>query len=105
MLNINKNDSIEDYDCHTHLLEFKDKYKYKEDFWKNNPSKGRGWVQWHCCNTIKKIKKNNTMVMFKPASSPPTLHAIKLNYDHLKFQRTQIYGNLMYFKNPQNIYN
>ena len=26
------------------------------------------------------------------------LHAIKLKYNHLKYQRTQIYGNLM-FKN------
>ncbi len=99
LLNINKNNSIENYDCHTHLLEFKDEYKHIEDFWENNTSINRCWVPWNWCNTIKKINKNNTFIIFKPASSPPTMHAIKLNYDHLKFQRTQIYGNLMY-SNP-----
>ena len=36
------------------------------------------------------------MIIFKPDSSPPTLHAVKLDYNHLIYQRTQIYGNLMY---------
>ena len=47
---------------------------------------------------VKKISKNNTLVMFQPSND--TLHAIKLDYDHTKFQRTQIYGNLMY-TNPK----
>ena len=35
------------------------------------------------------------MLIF-PSNNPPTLPFIKLNYNHLKYQRTQIYGNLMY---------
>jgi len=96
LININKDSSIEEQDCHTHLLEFKDEYKYITDFWQNNPHVNRCWVPWNMCNTVKKIKRNNTMVIFQPASNPPTLHAVKMDYDHLKFQRTQIYGNLMY---------
>ena len=34
--------------------------------------------------------------MFRPNSKPASLHAVKLNYDHLEYQRTQIYGNLMF---------
>lgn len=31
-----------------------------------------------------------------PSSSTASLHAIKLDYNHLEYQRTQIYGNLIY---------
>jgi hypothetical protein len=96
LLNINNDNTIEKMDCHTHLLEFKDKYKYVIDYWKNNKNINRCWIPWDWCNTIKKINKNNTMIIFKPDENPPTLHAIRLKYNHLKFQRTQIYGNLMY---------
>lgn len=95
LLNIN-NEKIETLDCHTHLLEFESEYKYIGEYWKTNPHVERCWVPWNWCRSIKTINKNNTMVILKPDSSPPTLHAIKLNYDHLKYQRTQIYGNLMY---------
>ena len=44
------------------------------------------------------INKNNTIIIFKPNNNPPSLHAIKLTYDHLKFQKIQIYGNLMFKK-------
>lgn len=96
LLNINKNDLIENYDVHTHLLEFKSEHKNVEKFWMEQTDYNRFWVPWYYCNTIKKINKNNTLLIFKPSSSPPSLHAVKLDYDHLKFQRTQIYGNLMY---------
>ena len=36
---------------------------------------------------------NNSIVLFAP--NIDTLHAIKMQYDHNKFQRTQLYGNLM----------
>jgi len=98
LLNINKNDSIENYDVHTHLLEFKPEYRKIEDFWNEYIYYNRFWIRWKYCNTIKKINKNNTLLIFKPSSKPSSLHAVKLDYDHLKFQRTQIYGNLM-FKN------
>jgi len=96
LLNINKNKSIEFEDVHTHMLEFKKEYKKMENYWIENPNKERNWVSWDECNTVNIHSKNNTLIMFKPNSSPPTLHGVKLNYDHKKFQRTQIYGNLIY---------
>ena len=98
LLNINKNDSVESYDIHTFLLRFKDEYKHIPEVWKNRIDIDRCWVPWSWCDKVKKISKNNTLVMFQPSND--TLHAIKLDYDHTKFQRTQIYGNLMY-TNPK----
>jgi hypothetical protein len=94
LLNINNNTDIEKEDCNTHLLEFKDEYKHVQYDWEK--TKTRCWVPWDWCNTVKTMNRNNSMVIFKPDYNPPTLHAIRLNYDHLKYQRTQIYGNLMY---------
>jgi len=100
LLNINKNEEVENYNIHTHLLEFKSEYKKIEKFWEENKEYNRFWVPWDYCTTVKKINKNNTLLIFKPSSKPSSLHAVKLNYDHLKFQRTQIYGNLMYTNCP-----
>lgn len=101
LLNINNNSEIENLDCNTHLLEFKDEYKYIGDYWKKNKHENRCWVPWEWCNTIKKMSENNSMLIFHPDDNPPTLHAIRLNYNHLKYQRTQIYGNLMYKHPPK----
>ena len=100
LLNINNNSEIENLDCNTHLLEFKDKYKYISKYWEKNKDIQRCWVPWNWCNTAKKMSKNNSMIIFHPDNNPPTLHAIRLNYNHLKYQRTQIYGNLMYKEPP-----
>jgi hypothetical protein len=35
-------------------------------------------------------------IVIKKHNLPNTKHAVKLEYDHLKFQRTQLYGNLWY---------
>jgi AAA+ ATPase superfamily predicted ATPase len=99
LLNINNNKEIESLDCNTHLLEFKDKYKHVQKYWEKNQHITRCWVPWEWCNTIKKTNENNSMIIFHPDNNPPTLHAIRLKYNHLKYQRTQIYGNLMY-KDP-----
>lgn len=98
LLNINKNDKIDKLDCHTCLLEFKNEYKFVQDLWEKNKHINRCWVPWEWCNVVKTTNKNNSMIMFHPDNKPATLHAIKLNYNHLTFQRTQIYGNLMYKK-------
>jgi len=94
LLNINKDDGVEEYDVHTHLLKFKKKYEYIYDYWNENSIFDRCWVPWEWCETVKTINKNNTIVIFPPTNR--TLHAVKLDYPHTKFQRTQIYGNLMY---------
>ena len=99
LLNINNNSEIEKLDCNTHLLEFKEPYKYIQEYWEKNKGVNRCWIPWEWYDTIKKTSENNSMVIFKPDDNPATLHAIRLNYDHLKYQRTQIYGNLM-FKHP-----
>lgn len=96
LLNINNNEEIEKLDCHTHLLEFKNDFKYIQECWKNNNKIDRCWVPWEWCRTVKTMNKNNSLLIFHPDNDPPTLHAIRLNYNHLKYQRTQIYGNLMY---------
>ena len=98
LLNINNNEKAEQPNNNTKLLKFKNKYKYIPKFWEKNQNIDRCWVSWDICNIIKTLTDNNSIVIFKPADNPPSLHAVKLKYNHLEFQRTQIYGNLMYKK-------
>jgi len=76
------------------LLKFKDEYKFINEYWNDNPHLTRGWVKWDWCNIEKTVSKNNSIVLFKPSNY--SLHWVKLDYDHLPQQRTQIYGNLMF---------
>lgn len=96
LLNINRN-GCEELDMHTHILKFKPEYEVFKEYWENHPEENRAWVGWDCCETVKLVNRNNSIVLFAPSND--TLHAVKLDYDHLPTQRTQIYGNLM-FKNP-----
>lgn len=96
LLNINKDDSVEGYNVHTHLLKFKKEYEYIYKTWEQEKGMDRCWVPWDLCTTQKTISKNNTIVLFAPSNL--SLHAVKLDYPHNKFQRTQLYGNLMYTK-------
>ena len=96
LININKDSSVDKEPVHTHLLKFKPEYEFIYDYWKNNLSENRCWVPWDWCESIKITNNNNSLVMFAP--NVDTLHAVKLDYDHTKFQRTQLYGNLMYNK-------
>jgi len=93
LLNINKDSSIDNEPVHTHLLKFKKEWEFIYDYWKTNLSENRCWVPWDWCDTAKMTNKNNSIVIFSPDID--TLHGVKLNYDHTKFQRTQLYGNLM----------
>jgi len=94
MININPGPQSEDRDHHTHYLRFRDEYKYVETFWEGHPNHERGWVPWNWCDTVKIQRENNSMVIFSPSNS--TLHGVRARYDHLMFQRTQMYGNLWY---------
>jgi hypothetical protein len=101
LININTDSEIESIDeMHTHLLKFNDKYSYVYEYWKNNTDIDRCWVPWNWCETKRTINKNNSLVMFAPDND--TLHAVRLNYNHLKYQRTQLYGNLWY-KNKERV--
>ena len=94
MVNINTNNESENLDIHTNLLVFKEQYKYIYEFWCKNENFDRCWLPWEYCEVKKTINKNNSIVLFKPDNN--TMHSVNLKYDHLKFQRTQIYGNLWY---------
>lgn len=94
MLNVNPSSVSEDLDIHTHYLVFKPCKRFIGEFWRHNTNYDRCWVPWEWCNTIKQQRRNNSIVIFAPSWN--TLHAIKLNYDHLCTQRTQFYGNLWY---------
>tara|TARA_B110000483_G_C18206620_1_gene548060 strand:+ start:10199 stop:11188 length:990 start_codon:yes stop_codon:yes gene_type:complete len=94
MININPHDNSNELEHHTHYLSLKDKYKYVESFWEGNKDYERCWVPWDWCKIEFTQSKNNSLVMFSPDDS--TIHAVKADYDHLKNQRTQLYGNLWF---------
>ena len=96
LLNINKDSSVDDEPVHTHLLRFKDEWSFIKEYWSRGSTftKNRCWVPWDWCETVITTNRNNSFVLFAP--SDDTLHAAKMKYDHNKFQRTQLYGNLMY---------
>ena len=93
LLNINKDSSIDEQQVHTNLLKFKPEWEFVKDYWNENHQKNTTWVPWDWCETKVVTNKNNSIVLFKP--SVDTLHAVRMIYDHTKFQRTQLYGNLM----------
>ena len=93
MVNINPNPESEAEDHHTHYMQFIPDRSYIREFWAGNPKRvDTCWVPWNWCETLKQQTKNNSIVIFSPNSE--TLHGVKANYNHLTFQRTQLYGNL-----------
>ena len=94
MININPFKKSNKIKMHTQYLYFKKEREYVQKFWEGNPNIERAWVPWSWAKTAFEQDTNNSIVLFSPNNS--TMHAVKANYDHLKFQRTQIYGNLWY---------
>lgn len=94
MLNINPSDESEDMNFHTHYMKLKDHWRFVGEFWRYNHDVERCWLPWDWCETVKQQTRNNSVVIFSPADD--TIHAVKANYDHLRTQRTQAYGNLWY---------
>lgn len=97
MVNINPSPTSEREEHHTHYLSFKDEYKYVESYWDGHPQEDRCWVPWDWCNSHKVQTENNSIVIFSPSNK--TMHGVKAKYNHLKNQRTQLYGNLWYNEN------
>ena len=56
LLNINKDDSCENYPIHTHLLRYNDDYEKIYDYWLEYPLIDRCWVPWDWCDSIKTIE-------------------------------------------------
>ncbi len=94
MINIYTDDRASKEHVHTKLLEFKDERRYLYDFWRYNSDIDTCWVPWDWCSEVKETNINNSIIIFRPSFD--TLHAVKLKYDHLVYQRNQIYGNLWY---------
>jgi len=99
MVNINPHNGAESLNHHTHYMRFVEERKYVRDFWERAGFADRCWVPWAWCETAKTQPENNSMVLFSPSND--TLHAVKAEYDHLRGQRTQLYGNLWYKNKPK----
>ncbi len=93
LLNINHNEAHK-LPIHTYLLKLKEEHTACYTRWKTKTQEQRCWIPWSWCDVVKTISTNNTIVIFPPNFN--TLHAVKLDYPHTNFQRTQIYGNLMF---------
>lgn len=98
LVNINTDSRAESLGIHTHLLKLVPKKQFIYDFWKYNTEYDRDWLPWDWCETVKVTNKNNSLILFSPDND--TLHGVKLDYNHLEFQRTQIYGNAFYTDLP-----
>lgn len=98
MLNINPHAQSEELEHHTHYLRLKANRAYIETFWEGNTEVERCFVPWSWCESAKTQSANNSLVIFQPSNR--SLHAVRARYDHLKGQRTQIYGNLWHREDP-----
>ncbi len=96
MVNINPAPDSEQLEIHTHYMRFKPEFDHIRVGWDTDITKEREWVPWSTCETVSQQRRNNSIVLFAPASD--TLHAVKAEYDHLPAQRTQVYGNLWFAK-------
>ncbi len=94
MININTAPEADDLGLHTHFMTFKENKKWIAEQWKEKTDTDTCWVPWDWATTDYEHNKNNSITMFAPDYN--TLHAVKLDYDHTKLQRTQVYGNLWY---------
>lgn len=98
MININPDPASETLDYHTHYLKLVPSRSYVQKFWEHNPEIDRAWVPWDWAVSEFRQTRNNSIVLFAPAND--TLHAVRADYDHLRTQRTQFYGNLWYRNSP-----
>jgi hypothetical protein len=96
MLNINPR-PVEG--CGTYFMKFKPEWEHIYDFWKSESQVDRCWVPWDWCDNVFTQLENNSITIFAPGDK--SLHAVKLNYEHLKTQRTQVYGNLWWNNKPK----
>lgn len=94
LVNINPGANAEKRNHHTKYLRFRKDYEFVYKRWSEHPEEDRGWVPWKWCETVSEQSNNNSMVIFAPGND--TLHAVRADYEHLHFQRTQMYGNLWY---------
>lgn len=94
MVNINPSHESQFSQHHTQLLKFRPEYQYVQEYWRGRPAEERCWVPWDWCEAEKTHSQNNSLIAFMP--SDETMHSVKAAYDHLGYQRTQLYGNFWY---------
>lgn len=94
VMNINRDEeAAARAEAGTNLFAIDPENQWVERVWKNC-SFERAWIPWRWASLAKTINENNNMLVFSPHES--SLHGIHLNYDHLRWQRTQLYGNAFY---------
>ena len=91
LLNLNQKNLNLPEESNTKIMRLKKEYKYIAEYWKYNKNVDRCWLPWDCCETVNEHSKNNSLLIL-PASNT-SFHAIKLDYNHLKGQRSMIYGS------------
>lgn len=91
LLNLNHKDLNLPKESNTRIMKLKNEYRYITEYWKYNTSVDRCWLPWEWCKTINIHSANNSLLIL-PASNT-SFHAIKLDYNHLKAQRSMIYGS------------
>ena len=96
MININPCSMSDQNNIHTRYLKLKKKYNWISEYWKYNELVQTCWLPWQWFDTEFIQTKNNSIVIFAPSYN--TFHAVQAKYDHLAFQRTQIYGNFWFKK-------
>ena len=99
LVNINPNPKSHTEEYHTSYLIFKSQWNYVGEFWKGNSRYERCWVPHEWCDTVKQQRENNSMILFAPDDY--TMHSVKTKYNHLTYQRTQLYGNLWFKEYPE----
>ena len=92
MLNINHHELNADTTIHTRLLRPKEKTKKIIEFWKKNKEVERNFLKWDDCEIVTSHSDSNSLLMFSPDDD--SLHGVKLKYNDLEYQRTNLYANL-----------
>lgn len=94
VMNINRDEeAAARAEAGTNLFAIDPNNQWVERVWKNCTFE-RAWIPWQWARRAKTINENNNMLVFSPHES--SLHGIHLDYDHLQWQRTQLYGNAFY---------
>ena len=80
----------------THLLKFRPEFQSVSHFWATHDHHDRCWVPWSWCETVDVHYQSNSLLAFSPSNE--SLHGVKAQYDHLRWQRTHLYSNVWHPK-------
>ena len=92
MININNEELNKDCSIHTSMLKPKEQTKKIIEFWKENIEVERDYLKWNECEIVKTHSDTNSLLLFSPNNE--TIHGVKLKYNDLQHQRTNLYANI-----------